>query len=132
MKFIWGEDCLEFKPERWMSQDGNKYQVQDAFRFVAFNAGPRICLGKDLAYLQMKSIVAAVLLRHRLAVAPGHKVEQKMSLTLFMKYGLVMNVTPRDLTPILAKFGKIESCAGEHLINNGIHQPEAIAVNGIA
>lgn len=132
MKFIWGEDCLEFKPERWMSQDGNKYQVQDAFRFVAFNAGPRICLGKDLAYLQMKSIAAAVLLRHRLAVAPGHKVEQKMSLTLFMKYGLVMNVTPRDLTPILAKFGKIESCAGEHLINNGIHQPEAITVNGIA
>ncbi|KAG5593232.1 hypothetical protein H5410_043746 [Solanum commersonii] len=136
MKFIWGEDCLEFKPERWMSEDGNKYQVQDAFRFVAFNAGPRICLGKDLAYLQMKSIAAAVLLRHRLAVAPGHKVEQKMSLTLFMKYGLVMNVTPRDLTPILAKiekFCKIDhSCGGEHIINNGIHQPGAIAVNGIA
>lgn len=136
MKFIWGEDCLEFKPERWMSEDGNKFQVQDTFRFVAFNAGPRICLGKDLAYLQMKSIAAAVLLRHRLAVAPGHRVEQKMSLTLFMKYGLVMNVTPRDLTPILAKIGKFckidHSCAGEHMINNGIHQPGTIAVNGIA
>ncbi|KAK4338432.1 hypothetical protein RND71_042919 [Anisodus tanguticus] len=125
MKFIWGEDCLEFKPERWMSQDGNKFQVQDAFRFVAFNAGPRICLGKELAYLQMKSIAAAVLLRHRLAVEPGHKVEQKMSLTLFMKYGLVMNVNPRDLTPILAKIGKFgkvdQSCGGEYMINNGIH-----------
>uniref|UniRef100_A0A2P2IWR9 Cytochrome P450 n=1 Tax=Rhizophora mucronata TaxID=61149 RepID=A0A2P2IWR9_RHIMU len=75
--------------------------------FVAFNAGPRICLGKDLAYLQMKSIAAAVLLRHRLTVVPGHRVEQKMSLTLFMKYGLLVDVHPRDLQPILEDMGKI-------------------------
>jgi fatty acid omega-hydroxylase len=103
MKFIWGEDCLEFKPERWLSADGDKIQVQDSYKFVSFNAGPRICLGKDLAYLQMKSIAAAVLLRHRLTVAPGHRVEQKMSLTLFMKYGLKVNVLPRDLAPVLEK-----------------------------
>lgn len=102
MKYIWGEDCLEFRPERWLSGDGKRFDVQDSCKFVAFNAGPRICLGKDLAYLQMKSIAAAVLLRHRLMVAPGHCVEQKMSLTLFMKYGLKVNVHPRDLTPILA------------------------------
>jgi fatty acid omega-hydroxylase len=103
MESIWGEDCLEFKPERWVSPDGKKIEVQDSYRFVAFNAGPRICLGKDLAYLQMKSIAAAVLLRHRLTVVPGHRVEQKISLTLFMKYGLNLNVHPRDLEPILEK-----------------------------
>nr|AYV88876.1 cytochrome P450 oxidase CYP86A148 [Polygala tenuifolia] len=103
MKYIWGDDCQEFKPERWLSNDGNKFEVQDSFRFVAFNAGPRICLGKDLAYLQMKSIAGAVLLRHKLTVAPGHRVEQKMSLTLFMKYGLKVNVHPRDLKPLLDK-----------------------------
>ncbi|KAG2677232.1 hypothetical protein I3760_12G089400 [Carya illinoinensis] len=103
MEFIWGEDCLEFKPERWLSLDQKKLEVQDSFKFVAFNAGPRICLGKDLAYLQMKSIAAAVLLRHRLSVVPGHRVEQKMSLTLFMKYGLKVNVQARDLKPVLDK-----------------------------
>lgn len=103
MKFIWGADCLEFKPERWLSLDGSKFEVHDSYRFVAFNAGPRICLGKDLAFLQMKSIAAAVLLRHRLMVVPGHRVEQKMSLTLFMKYGLKVNVLPRDLKSILEK-----------------------------
>lgn len=102
MKFIWGNDCLEFRPERWLSDDGKRYEPHDSFRFVAFNAGPRICLGKDLAFLQMKSIAAAVLLRHRLTVATGHRVEQKMSLTLFMKYGLVVDVHQRDLTPFLA------------------------------
>ncbi|XP_061355307.1 cytochrome P450 86A22-like [Gastrolobium bilobum] len=114
MKFIWGEDCLEFKPERWLSADGDRIQLQDSYKFVAFNAGPRICLGKDLAYLQMKSIAAAVLLRHRLTVAPGHRVEQKMSLTLFMKYGLRVNVHPRDLRPVMEKItNKGDSCRKE-------------------
>ncbi|EEF51207.1 cytochrome P450 86A22 [Ricinus communis] len=106
MKFIWGDDCLEFKPERWLSLDGKKMEVQDSYKFIAFNAGPRICLGKDLAYLQMKSISAAVLLRHRLSVAAGHRVEQKMSLTLFMKYGLKVNVHPRDLKPLVEVINK--------------------------
>ncbi|KAM0848479.1 hypothetical protein ACQ4PT_054351 [Festuca glaucescens] len=101
MKAVWGEDCLEFRPERWLSADGARFEPHDSYRFVAFNAGPRICLGKDLAYLQMKNIAGSVLLRHRLAVAPGHRVEQKMSLTLFMKHGLRMEVRPRDLAPIL-------------------------------
>lgn len=103
MRSTWGEDCMEFKPERWLSPDGKKFLAQEySYKYVAFNAGPRICLGKDLAYLQMRSIAAAVLLRHRLAVVPGHRVEQKMSLTLFMKYGLRVYLRPRDLEGIVA------------------------------
>ncbi|GAV81736.1 p450 domain-containing protein/Arch_ATPase domain-containing protein, partial [Cephalotus follicularis] len=97
LRSVWGDDCLEYRPERWLSSDGMSFVMHDSYKFVAFNAGPRICLGKDLAYLQMKSVAAAVLLRHRLMVVPGHKVEQKMSLTLFMKYGLKVNVQRRDL-----------------------------------
>ncbi|XP_076953263.1 cytochrome P450 86A22-like [Bidens hawaiensis] len=100
MKFIWGDDALEFKPERWLSNDGTRFEMKDQYKFVSFNAGPRICLGKDLAYLQMKSIAAAVLLRHRISIVEGHRVEQKMSLTLFMKYGLKVELRPRVLTPL--------------------------------
>ncbi|KAJ1403524.1 Cytochrome P450 [Sesbania bispinosa] len=106
LKSTWGEDCMEFRPERWLSLDGTKFTMKDSFKFVAFNAGPRICLGKDLAYLQMKSIAAAVLLRHRLVMVPGHQVEQKMSLTLFMKNGLRVNVHNRDLKGVLASLHK--------------------------
>ncbi|XVF51465.1 hypothetical protein PTKIN_Ptkin04bG0187400 [Pterospermum kingtungense] len=115
MKFIWGEDCLEFKPERWLSETGKKFEAKDSYKFVSFNAGPRICLGKDLAYLQMKSIAAAVLLRHRLTVAAGHQVEQKISLTLFMKYGLLMDMHPRNLKSLQEKICK----AGENSPANG-------------
>lgn len=106
MKFIWGEDCLEFKPERWLVTNENKIELQNAYKFVAFNAGPRICLGKELAYLQIKSIAAAVLLRHRLTLVAGHRVEQKMSLTLFMKYGLKVHLHPRDLGLVVEKISK--------------------------
>ncbi|XP_022949142.1 cytochrome P450 86A1-like [Cucurbita moschata] len=98
MKSIWGEDCGEFKPDRWLSPDGDRFEgPKDGYKFVAFNAGPRTCLGKDLAYLQMKSVASAVLLRYQLAPVPGHRVEQKMSLTLFMKNGLRVYLHPRRL-----------------------------------
>lgn len=103
MRAAWGDDCLEFRPERWLSPDGKRFVMHESYKYVAFNGGPRICLGKDLAYLQMKSIAAAVLLRHRLTVVDGHRVEQKMSLTLFMKYGLVVNVQKRDLEDVLGR-----------------------------
>ncbi|KAL3522333.1 hypothetical protein ACH5RR_015167 [Cinchona calisaya] len=99
MKSIWGEDCMEFKPERWLSTGGDRFeQPKDVYKFVAFNGGPRTCLGKDLAYLQMKSVASAILLRYRLSLVPGHRVEQKMSLTLFMKNGLKVYLTPRQLS----------------------------------
>ncbi|KAG8371455.1 hypothetical protein BUALT_Bualt13G0089300 [Buddleja alternifolia] len=105
MKSIWGEDCMEFKPERWLSAGGDRFEPpKDGYRFVAFNGGPRTCLGKDLAYLQMKSVAMAVLLRYQLSLVPGHRVEQKMSLTLFMKNGLKVYLKPRELNapPIAA------------------------------
>ncbi|KAL1331418.1 hypothetical protein HN51_048682 [Arachis hypogaea] len=60
MKFIWGDDAEEFRPERWLDHNGI-FQPDSPFRFTAFQAGPRICLGKEFAYRQMK-IFSAVLL----------------------------------------------------------------------
>nr|XP_023912621.1 cytochrome P450 86A8-like [Quercus suber]POF10233.1 cytochrome p450 86a8 [Quercus suber] len=130
MRSTWGEDCLEFRPERWLSSDGKKFVMHDSYRFVAFNAGPRICLGKDLAYLQMKSVAASVLLRHKLAVVPGHKVEQKMSLTLFMKYGLKVNVNHRDLQGIVASLKIERNNEGELLLHGKESVIAAVRCNG--
>ncbi|GJN26678.1 hypothetical protein PR202_gb14629 [Eleusine coracana subsp. coracana] len=60
MKFLWGKDAEEFRPERWLDDDG-VFVPESPFKFTAFQAGPRICLGKEFAYRQMK-ILAAVLL----------------------------------------------------------------------
>ncbi|KAM0069514.1 putative abieta-7,13-dien-18-ol hydroxylase [Helianthus debilis subsp. tardiflorus] len=60
MKYIWGDDALEFKPERWLDQDGC-YRPESPFKFTAFQAGPRTCLGRDFAYRHLKIIASVVL-----------------------------------------------------------------------
>ncbi|KAA8515955.1 hypothetical protein F0562_019134 [Nyssa sinensis] len=59
MRFIWGENAEDFRPERWLDENGI-FRQESPFKFTAFQAGPRICLGKEFAYRQMK-IFSAVL-----------------------------------------------------------------------
>ncbi|KAF7130591.1 hypothetical protein RHSIM_Rhsim10G0149200 [Rhododendron simsii] len=61
MKFIWGEDCLEFKPERWITKEGMT-RHEPSSKFFAFNAGPRTCLRKDMAFTQINLVAAAIIL----------------------------------------------------------------------
>ncbi|WRX13466.1 Cytochrome P450 - like 10 [Theobroma cacao] len=57
---IWGKDCSEFKPERWTSERGDLIPVP-SYKFIPFSAGPRVCLGKDLSFKQMKTVAINVL-----------------------------------------------------------------------
>nr|GEY48131.1 cytochrome P450 704C1-like isoform X1 [Tanacetum cinerariifolium] len=56
MTYIWGEDAEDFRPERWLNN--GVFHPQSPFKFTAFQAGPRICLGKEFAYRQMKILAA--------------------------------------------------------------------------
>lgn len=66
---IWGPDWAEFRPERWLSWDeveGKwRFEGVDAFTYPVFQAGPRVCLGKEMAFLQMKRVVAGIMRRFR-------------------------------------------------------------------
>ncbi|KAK4348220.1 hypothetical protein RND71_034559 [Anisodus tanguticus] len=93
MEGIWGKDCREYRPERWL-RDG-RYMSESAYRFSAFNGGPRLCLGKDFAYYQMKFAAASILYRYHVKVVEGHPVMPKMALTMYLKYGLQVNLSRR-------------------------------------
>ncbi|XP_042023550.1 cytochrome P450 86B1-like [Salvia splendens] len=94
MEGIWGSDCREFKPERWLRD--RRFMSESAYKFTAFNGGPRLCLGKDFAYYQMKFAAASILLRYRVVVVENHPVVPKMALTMYMKYGLKVVLEKRD------------------------------------
>ncbi|RLM75082.1 uncharacterized protein C2845_PM15G09090 [Panicum miliaceum] len=79
---------------------------EPSYKFFSFNAGPRTCLGKQMAFVQMKTAAAAVLWNFAVDVVPGHVVEPKLSIILHMKLpekkilhmknGLAVRVRRRD------------------------------------
>lgn len=93
MEAIWGKDCREFKPERWLRE--GRFMSESAYKFTAFNGGPRLCLGKDFAYYQMKFAAASIIYRYHVKVVKGHPVVPKLALTMYMKHGLKVNLYKR-------------------------------------
>ncbi|KAL4575558.1 hypothetical protein LXL04_022405 [Taraxacum kok-saghyz] len=94
MEAIWGKDCKEFRPERWL-KDG-RFMSESAYKFTAFNGGPRLCLGKDFAYYQMKFAAASILYRYKVVVVENHPVVPKLALTMYMQHGLKVKVSKRS------------------------------------
>nr|WMZ41230.1 cytochrome P450 family 704 subfamily A polypeptide 1 [Ipomoea batatas] len=96
MKFLWGDDAEEFKPERWLDEKGC-FRQENPFKFTAFQAGPRICLGKDFAYRQMK-IFSAVLLQCFIFKLKDDKkaVHYKTMINLLIDGGLHVCVSHRS------------------------------------
>ncbi|CAK8543551.1 unnamed protein product [Lathyrus sativus] len=64
MKSLWGEDWAEFRPERWLERDevNGKWRFvgRDLYSYPVFQAGPRVCMGKEMAFMQMKRIVGGI------------------------------------------------------------------------
>ncbi|KAL6543052.1 hypothetical protein OROHE_010572 [Orobanche hederae] len=82
----------------------------NTYKFTAFNGGPRLCLGKDFAYYQMKFVAASILLRYKVLVAANHPVAPKLALTKYMKYGLKVNLEKRDHVQLEKYLNLEESC----------------------
>lgn len=93
---IWGKDCLEFKPERWISERGGIVHVP-SYKFISFNAGPRTCLGKDLAFVQVKMIAIAILRKYHVQLVEGHVATPCHSIVLLMKNGLKVRIRKREI-----------------------------------
>ncbi|KAJ8650113.1 hypothetical protein MRB53_003136 [Persea americana] len=87
MTYIWGEDAEVFRPERWL--EGGVYRPESPFKFTAFLGGPRICLGKEFAYRQMKIMSAVLLHFFRFKLKDENKeAKYKTRITLHMDQGL--------------------------------------------
>uniref|UniRef100_A0A7N0UC79 Cytochrome P450 n=1 Tax=Kalanchoe fedtschenkoi TaxID=63787 RepID=A0A7N0UC79_KALFE len=96
MEEIWGDDCLEFKPKRWL-RDGKFYQ-ENPFKYPVFQAGPRVCLGKEVALVEIIT-VALWLIRHysiKLAASNCSSVPKfSPGLTATFRDGLQVLVTQK-------------------------------------
>lgn len=90
-KRIWGEDSLEFKPERFLDA-----KEPSLFKYPVFNAGPRVCLGKPLALMTMKLTLAYLLPRFDFADKQGHSGAYRWTLVRAMKGGFAVEISKRE------------------------------------
>lgn len=56
-KQVWGEDAEQYRPERWLGREVGK-------EFNPFSFGPRACVGRNLASMELLIIIATVFHRY--------------------------------------------------------------------
>jgi cytochrome P450 len=92
LKSVWGATAAKFIPERFLDPQSGAVLDLPAATSSAFGAGPRVCVGRRLATLEMKLLLACIVGRYHLAELPGQTVRYKLALSLAMKDPLMVNV----------------------------------------
>jgi len=86
------ESPLECKPERWIGETAPRHVPP----YIPFNYGPRACIGKSLAYLNVQICTTMILQRFRVHVDPALSTPRYATSTdLFFEGGLKVTVSAR-------------------------------------
>jgi cytochrome P450 len=87
---------LEFHPERWLPDPPPEFKNDSKGSLQPFSAGPRNCIGKNLAYAEMKMMVTRVLFQFDMEQAEPKKIWQdQRAFTIWEKSPLMVRLTDR-------------------------------------
>lgn len=77
-------DPNKWDPERWLSPSKSADAERAKEMFMPFSKGPRICLGKSMAVMELKKTTAALVMQTRFRVAPSTKDEDMVMIDHFL------------------------------------------------
>jgi cytochrome P450 len=86
-----------FDPDRF---DAAVAKDRPRYAYFPFGGGPRLCMGADMATMEMMLILTTVVQRYRLPLASCHREEVECVLDMLPRHGV--RVTPRLQHPIAA------------------------------
>lgn len=87
MERIWGENVLEFDPSRWL--ENGVFKQKDPFKYPVFQGGVRVCLGKEMALVEMKAVALSLIRRFDIEVAGSDQAPKFIpGLTASLRGGL--------------------------------------------
>jgi cytochrome P450 len=86
-----------FDPDRF---DAAVAKERPRHAYFPFGGGPRLCMGADMATMEMMLILTTVVQRYRLPLASCHREEVECILDMLPRHGV--RVTPRLQQPIAA------------------------------
>ncbi|KAJ5672142.1 pisatin demethylase, partial [Penicillium longicatenatum] len=61
---VYGVDADDWRPGRWIDASPEKRKEMERFLF-AFGGGSRVCLGRNISYLEMYKVIPEVLTRFK-------------------------------------------------------------------
>jgi cytochrome P450 len=79
-----------FKPERWVQIAPSQYE------YLAFSAGPRTCVGYWFALTFLKTAVACITRRYRVALVPGARIDRRVATAMWPSRGLPVVIHAQD------------------------------------
>ena len=95
MDRIWGLDCLQFKPERWLKN--GYFTPENPFKFPVFQAGLRVCLGKELAVMDVKCVAVVLIRKFKIRLAGTDRIARfAPGLTASWRGGLPVRIEERS------------------------------------
>jgi cytochrome P450 len=90
---LWGDDAHEFRPERF-GRDPVQGGCRHRMGFLPFGFGGRICVGRNLTAMEYRVVLAMLLRRFRVSVAPEYRHAPKIMLSLRPSNGIQLHLTP--------------------------------------
>ncbi|MCO5232831.1 MAG: cytochrome P450 [Chitinophagales bacterium] len=81
---LW-DNPLQFNPNRFLQLENNSIQ-----NWYPFGAGPRICIGKHFAMMEMTLAIAKIMSKINFKLYPQQKIEAEALITLKPKNGILL------------------------------------------
>jgi cytochrome P450 len=101
-KTVYGEDAYSFRPERWLEADEKQLKLMER-NFLAFGAGARTCLGKNISLLEMSKLVPQVLRRFDFELTDPSKEWQLHGYWFVRQTGLICKAQKREKQVLSSK-----------------------------
>lgn len=83
---IWGPDSYEFNPARF--GNGITGACKFPYLYMPFGVGPRVCLGQNLALVELKIVISLILSNFSFSLSPKYVHSPLLNLVIEPRYGV--------------------------------------------
>lgn len=101
-KSVWGQDADVFRPERWLRGEGEREETYRErlrvfnTRDLTFGGGSRVCIGRNLASMEVYKIVATLIGRYEMSLVDPTREWVVTGSWFPRQKGLVCQLKQRD------------------------------------